>query len=59
LAVLAPFASGSADIFEISTRDHSRQLSGNGWRIYRAATDTASAPTFSPPDAAIDKAVIA
>jgi hypothetical protein len=29
LAVLAPFVSGSADIFEISTHDHFRQLSGN------------------------------
>ena len=29
LAILAPFVSGSADIFEISTHDHFRQLSGN------------------------------
>jgi hypothetical protein len=28
LAVLAPFVSGSADIFEISTHGHFRQLSG-------------------------------
>src|SRR5260370_8677683 len=29
LALLAPFVSGSADIFEISTHDHFRQLSGD------------------------------